>query len=354
MTSCSSTSGARAARTRWCAPPAESVEDIGAIARACLASIDGDPTQYGTAAAADDLEAVRVALGHRRLNVYGTSYGATLAQVYLARHPRSVGTLVLDGGTLLDIPFFGRFAAGTGAAGARPRRPPLRGRRALRADVPGLARSARRADRDLEPTTRPRHARRHADRRRARRRRPVDDARRVAGRADPAVVSGPAAGDLTPLTGQLPADSIAPVTFWSIWCNERWVGLDSTGRPRDVPRRLRRRPDRFLQLGLRARPRPQRAGVEPPPRALPGAGARARRRCRPARPRREPRRAGRGDAEQPHRRRPGQGHAIGQYGCLPDLVARVVERGSVSSLHTRCVSRIETPPSCCAEPRAAD
>ena len=93
-----------------CEPPADETEDIGAIVRACLSSLDGDPTQYGTAAAADDLEAVRAALGYRRLNVYGTSYGATLAQVYLARHPRSVRTVVLDGGTLLDIPFFGRFA----------------------------------------------------------------------------------------------------------------------------------------------------------------------------------------------------------------------------------------------------
>ena len=76
----------------------------------CLATLDGDPTQYGTAAAADDLDAVRAALGYRQLNVYGTSYGATLAQVYLARHPRSVRTVVLDGGTLLDIPFFERFA----------------------------------------------------------------------------------------------------------------------------------------------------------------------------------------------------------------------------------------------------
>ena len=91
-------------------PQPERNEDVAVMIRACLASLNGDPTQYGTAAAADDLEAVRAALGYRRLNLYGISYGATLAQVYLARHPRSVRSMVLDGGTLIDVPFFGRFA----------------------------------------------------------------------------------------------------------------------------------------------------------------------------------------------------------------------------------------------------
>ena len=70
----------------------------------------GDYTQYGTLTAADDLEAVRVALGYRSLDVYGTSYGATAAQAYLNRYPHSVRTVVLDGGTLLGIPFYSRFA----------------------------------------------------------------------------------------------------------------------------------------------------------------------------------------------------------------------------------------------------
>ena len=82
----------RPARHRRLAPAAcpqpERNEDVGVMIRACLASLNGDPTQYGTAAAADDLEAVRAALGYRTLNLYGISYGATLAQVYLARHPR--------------------------------------------------------------------------------------------------------------------------------------------------------------------------------------------------------------------------------------------------------------------------
>ena len=52
----------------------------------------------------DDLEAVRQALGYGKLNLYGISYGATAAQVFLRRHPGSVRTVVLDGATLLDVP----------------------------------------------------------------------------------------------------------------------------------------------------------------------------------------------------------------------------------------------------------
>ena len=51
-----------------------------------------DVTQYGTRMAMDDLDAVRAALGYRQLDVIGSSYGATAAQVYLKLHPSSVHT----------------------------------------------------------------------------------------------------------------------------------------------------------------------------------------------------------------------------------------------------------------------
>jgi pimeloyl-ACP methyl ester carboxylesterase len=70
----------------------------------------GDVTQYGTRMAMDDLDAVRAALGYRQLDVIGSSYGATAAQVYLKLHPSSVRTLVIMGGTAIDVPFFGRYA----------------------------------------------------------------------------------------------------------------------------------------------------------------------------------------------------------------------------------------------------
>ena len=67
-------------------------------------------TQYGTRMAMDDLDAVRAALGYRQLDVIGSSYGATAAQIYLKLHPSSVRTLILSGATAIDVPFFARFA----------------------------------------------------------------------------------------------------------------------------------------------------------------------------------------------------------------------------------------------------
>ena len=70
----------------------------------------GDSSQYGTRMAMNDLDAVRAALGYRQLDVIGSSYGATAAQVYLKLHPSSVRTLVLSGATAIDVPFFDRYA----------------------------------------------------------------------------------------------------------------------------------------------------------------------------------------------------------------------------------------------------
>ena len=71
----------------------------------------GDVTQYGTRMAMDDLDAVRAALGYRQLDVIGSSYGATAAQVYLRLHPSSVRALVLAGATAIDVPFFDRYGS---------------------------------------------------------------------------------------------------------------------------------------------------------------------------------------------------------------------------------------------------
>ena len=60
--------------------------------------------------AMDDLDAVRAALGYRQLDVIGSSYGATAAQIYLKLHPSSVRTLILSGATAIDVPFFDRYA----------------------------------------------------------------------------------------------------------------------------------------------------------------------------------------------------------------------------------------------------
>lgn len=65
--------------------------------RTCRDSLSriADLRRYTTEQIADDLEAVRRALGYPQLNLYGTSYGSRLAFAYIRRHPTSVRTAVL-------------------------------------------------------------------------------------------------------------------------------------------------------------------------------------------------------------------------------------------------------------------
>jgi pimeloyl-ACP methyl ester carboxylesterase len=41
---------------------------------------------------------------------------------------------------------------------------------------------------------------------------------------------------------------------------------------------------------------------------------------------------------------PGLGHAIGQYGCLPNLVAQFVDRANARRLDARCTRTIKPTP----------
>ena len=90
---------------------AESKARIDAWVKEVLAALPGDPRFYTTSVAMDDLDDVRAALGYDQINLYGPSYGATAAQYYLRQHEDRVRTVVLDGGTLLDVPIFERIAA---------------------------------------------------------------------------------------------------------------------------------------------------------------------------------------------------------------------------------------------------
>lgn len=81
-----------------------------------LASIDADPRQYTSSVAADDLDAVREALGYEQVDLYGPSYGGTLAQYYIRQHPDHVRVAIMDGATPLDVPVFERMAASSEAA----------------------------------------------------------------------------------------------------------------------------------------------------------------------------------------------------------------------------------------------
>lgn len=56
-----------------------------------------DLSQYTTPRIADDMAEVAAALGYRKLNVMGTSYGTRAALVFLRRHPDRVRSVTLYG-----------------------------------------------------------------------------------------------------------------------------------------------------------------------------------------------------------------------------------------------------------------
>ncbi len=70
-----------------------------------------DAQYYTTSVAMDDLDEVRQALGYDKINLFGYSYGATAAQYYLRQHEEHVRTVILGGGSRLDIPVFERWAS---------------------------------------------------------------------------------------------------------------------------------------------------------------------------------------------------------------------------------------------------
>jgi pimeloyl-ACP methyl ester carboxylesterase len=59
--------------------------------------VANDPAAYSTAAAARDIDQVRMALGYAQLDLNAVSYGTTLAMRYIADHPRAVHAAALMG-----------------------------------------------------------------------------------------------------------------------------------------------------------------------------------------------------------------------------------------------------------------
>ena len=175
--------------------------------------------------AMDDLDAVRAALGYRQLDVIGSSYGATAAQVYLKLHPSSVRTLILMGGTAIDIPFFDRYAVNAQRALDQLAR--------LCASDPGCRKAFPGWERQFGELVKAWNAHPangmtgdelasivHAM---------LLDLQKAV--SIPLVVSRAATGDYAPLeqagSGDLDAD--LNLMGSSIWCNEPWTGIDATG-----------------------------------------------------------------------------------------------------------------------------
>jgi pimeloyl-ACP methyl ester carboxylesterase len=73
------------------------LERARAVVQACNVALDGQLGGFSSEAAADDVEAIRLALGVVRLSALGTGDGATALADWARAHPRAVGRLVLDG-----------------------------------------------------------------------------------------------------------------------------------------------------------------------------------------------------------------------------------------------------------------
>lgn len=183
-----------------------------------------DVTQYGTRMAMDDLDAVRAALGYRQLDLIGSSYGATAAQVYVVLHPASVHALVLAAGTAIDVPFFGRYAVNAQRA--------LDQLAAACASEPGCRKAfpawetqfgaLARAWNDHEV-----HGKSGDELASVVHKLLLDGEKAV---SIPLVVSRAAAGDYAALDDAGSGDLNPGLGLMaSIWCNEPWAGLDATG-----------------------------------------------------------------------------------------------------------------------------
>lgn len=79
----------------------------------CLASFTGDLSQYNSENAIRDFDAVRAALGHQQINIYGGSYGTRAGLVYMRIFPESLRSVVLDSVGPIEVPIglFGQSSA---------------------------------------------------------------------------------------------------------------------------------------------------------------------------------------------------------------------------------------------------
>jgi pimeloyl-ACP methyl ester carboxylesterase len=323
--------------------------------RRCFARLDADPRLYTTSVAANDLETVRRTLGYGKIDLYGASYGATLAQAYVRRYPGSVRSVVLDSGSLPHVRIFDVSA-----------------RNAERALDMQLARCA------AEPSCKRAypHSRGQLDELLGRPPRVASASTRevwvgpdaiastvnwLSATADnaaivPFAVNAAAHGDYTTLAatyadelGGSNLDSLARlVPFWVIVCSEPWAAVDPAATVRDG------RGSYFAQAAL-ARARLFRRACRVVPRGRVPADADSLRVVRaPALLL-----AGSADPLDPpanlrgwRRLFPngrlivvsGAGHGTIDYACVQKLIARFVERGSPRGLNPGCARHVSLPP----------
>jgi pimeloyl-ACP methyl ester carboxylesterase len=94
----------------------ESMPELRRATQACLAKYGDRVRFYTTSVAVEDLDRVRVALGYSSIDLYGSSYGTRVAELYMRHHPSETHAAVLDGVTYpeqaigLDTPLDGERA----------------------------------------------------------------------------------------------------------------------------------------------------------------------------------------------------------------------------------------------------
>jgi pimeloyl-ACP methyl ester carboxylesterase len=304
--------------------------------------------------AADDLETVRHTLGYGKIDLFGGSYGATLAQAYVRRYPESVRSVVLDGGSLPGVRIYDVSA--------------LNAERALDAQLARCAAASACARAYPQPRqqldellARPPH--RVAIATGEVLLRPADIAWAVDWLSEtvesaaliPFALNAAAHGDYTTLAttyaDQLGGSNLEAlarlVPFWAILCSEPWAAFDPAATARAgrgsylveaaVARaRLFRRACAVVpkgrvprEAGRRLLPMPTlllAGGADP---LDPGANLRGWRRLFP-----------RGHLVVV----PGAGHGTLEYVCVQTLIARFVEHPAATRLDTSCVRHVPLPP----------
>ncbi|HVS84612.1 MAG TPA: alpha/beta fold hydrolase [Gaiellaceae bacterium] len=325
---------------------------IGAYVARCLADFGGDASQYGTRAAMEDLDRIRAALGYRKLDVVGGSYGATAAEMYLRLHPESVRSVVLLGATALDVPFWDHWATNAQHALDQVARRCDTDAACHKAFPGWKAQLARLVTRwNAHPATVARGTTLTGD--------------QLAGLVQgmllgldqsvalPHLVARAARGDYRALNAALAAatsaeaadDASRLVMFWSIWCNEPWVGLGAAGPWHTIfdgaaaaslagyrrvcavfPRRSEPRSLWTMPSSTRVPVLALEGGADPqdPASNLPGL-----------------------KRHFPDSRTivlPWFGHHFSNSGCIATLITDFVERGTTRGLDTMCVGGLIPPP----------
>lgn len=78
-------------------PETQQTEKYIALMKNCAEKYQHNAAFYTTVYAVQDLDAVRVALGYEKINLWGGSYGTRVALEYARRYPQQARTIILDG-----------------------------------------------------------------------------------------------------------------------------------------------------------------------------------------------------------------------------------------------------------------